>query len=152
MRKLVVSLMLGLLVLTGCATSSTTPGGAPNTEEARQAAIAEQYGQVFILMTEDLNSVTNRMFLGMLKAGNTRTSTMLTQSFINPPKAGVPFAISGTDEAIAAATLERSLKDGKGEIDGIHVIFMGDQQYWENLETLAQEANVTIDFLEYPVQ
>lgn len=58
--------------------------------------------------------------------------------------------ITGTDDDLNAATLERALSTDKEKIAGSKVIYVGGKESLPNLSKLASDAGVNIEFMDLP--
>lgn len=58
--------------------------------------------------------------------------------------------IAGNDENLTAATLEKALLMGKDQISGSKIVYFGGKSFMANLNKLATDAGVNIEFLDLP--
>jgi len=144
-----IGLVLVLLIslfLTACA---TTGGG--NDQQQRFAAIASKYPESTIVVVEGAgNMISTKMVLASLKAGAGSTTSDAILKLLSNRSSKFPVAVTGADDSLTAATLERAMLDGKGKISGSKAVFVGSLEYREQLSKVASESGVQLEFVAYP--
>jgi hypothetical protein len=136
------------LILAGCATSGS---GAPATSEMNRVAaqVVSKYPgkQVLITAIEPAqNYLSNKMALAAIKLGAETNDSQAIKNLLANRKIEQVIVVTGVDDGLSAAILERALLDGKGHIQGGRVVFVGSGEYTEGLRQAADEAGVHIDF------
>ncbi|MFG1495346.1 hypothetical protein ABMA57_01850 [Saccharospirillum sp. HFRX-1] len=112
--------------------------------------IESSYGKKYIAEIPSAgNNVSDSLLATSLKMGPTVPSDNLL-AHLQQVEPGIPTIVTSDSDVLAAATLERALKDGEGSIDGKKVVFVGGAQFQENLIEAANQANIELEFLVIP--
>ena len=148
--KYTVFLLASLsLILSACATSGSVAPAASEMNRVAALVVSKYPGKQVLIATIEpaRNYLSNKMALAAIKAGaETKDSQALKNLLLNRNVEQV-VVVTGVDDALSAATLERALLDGKGRIQGAKVVFVGSGEYTDSLRQVAAEAGVHIEFL-----
>jgi len=146
MKHRVGLILLLSLFLAACATT-----GDGNVQQKRFAAIAGKYPESFVVVVEGAgNYVATKMAIAATKAGANSTTSDAILQLLSNRSAKLVVAVTGEDDSLTAATLERAMLDGKGKISGSMSVFVGSLEYKEKLSKIASESGVQLEFIAYP--
>lgn len=105
-------------------------------------------GELTFLPVPDAgNFIANMIMVATLRGGSGSTSS---QGIVEAMTKGVPLAVAGENDGVAAATLSRALQDAKGTLSGKSVIFAGAEEYRAPLAQAAKDAGVNLEFVAVP--
>ncbi|GLQ98644.1 hypothetical protein [Dyella mobilis] len=94
--------------------------------------------------------IANKMLIVSLNAGSSSDAAQQIVGQLLQPSSK-PFAVLGRNDAVAAATLRRALRELKGKGGAVgEVAFIGDKKFQRDLSKIAAEANVTLIYAAYP--
>ena len=94
--------------------------------------------------------ISNKIIVASLKAG---TDSKPSQEIASILQAAVPtqLAVSGDNDAVAAATLQRALSSLKGKSLPPHELaFIGDKEYEPALSSAAAEVGIKLTYIPFP--
>jgi glycerol-3-phosphate dehydrogenase len=96
------------------------------------------------------NFISNKIIVTSLKAGTESQSSQQISTILQRPSP-VQLAITGENDAVAEATLEKALSSLKGKPLPPHeVAFIGDKEYEEALSNKAAEVGIKLIYVPYP--
>jgi hypothetical protein len=137
------------LILPACASSGS--GASTEREMNRVAAlVVTKYPgkQVLIAKIEPARDyLSNKMALAAIKAGAETNDSQAIKDLLANRNVERIIVVTGVDDALSAATLERALLDGRGRVQGGRVVFVGSPEYTDRLRQVAAESGVQIEFL-----
>ena len=90
--------------------------------------------------------VADQMALVAIKAGAESSDSAAIKEVLASRNVEQVLVVTGANDALNAAILERALLDGKGRIQGGRVAFVGSPEYTDSLRRVAEESGVQIDF------
>lgn len=141
----------GLVVLMALLLSACATTGGKNEREKRLAAVGNTHTQRAIVYVEGTgNFVTNKVMVGSLKTGTRSSQSQSILKLLQLKNPTLAVVVTGADDGLSAATLERAIINGQGQIAGSHVIFVGSPEYRDALLKLATASGVTLKFVAYP--
>ncbi|PTY37846.1 hypothetical protein BGP77_15345 [Saccharospirillum sp. MSK14-1] len=139
--KVIIMNIFMLLLLSGCATV-----GGMDRREADIKEIRSMYETIYIFEVPNTDTViSDTLLVATIKLASSKPSDDLLV-YMQSISASDPIVVYSDSDAVAAATLERAMKDGIGTIDGKLVYFLGAEKYWESLTDVAKEAGVNLRF------
>ena len=136
------------LILAACA----SPGSGASTERELNRVAALAYakypGKKVLMLTIKPagNYISNQMALVAIKAGAEVNDSQAIKEVLASRNVEQVLVVTGADDALNAAILERALLDGRGRVQGGRVAFVGSPEYTDSLRQVAAESGVQIDF------
>lgn len=149
MKKLKIFLLLLVAAsLVGCAGMQSR-----DTEmDARLAAVRAQGDaprQLVIVWVEETNNlISTKVMQASVKAG---MSTGQSKSMVDLMRKSIPFVVSGDDDGLSYATLERALLDAGDLARGQQITFVAAATYQPDVAALASKTGANIRFVRYLV-
>ncbi|MFG1495466.1 hypothetical protein ABMA57_02455 [Saccharospirillum sp. HFRX-1] len=139
--KVIIAIFLFLFLLSGCATV-----GGMDRREADIEEIRSGYETIYIFEVPNTDTIiSDTLLVATIKLASSKPSGDLL-AYMQSLSASDPIVVYSDSDAVAAATLERAMKEGAGTIDGKLVYFLGAEKYWESLTGVAKEAGVDLRF------
>lgn len=148
MKKLkMFLLLLAAASLVGCAGMQS--GDTEMT--ARLAAVRAQGDApqqlVMVWVEETNNLISTKLMQASVKAG---MSTRQSENMVGLMRKSIPFVVSGDDDGLSYATLERALLDAGAVAQGRQVTFVAAASYESDVKALASKTGANIRFVRYP--
>jgi hypothetical protein len=141
------------LLVTSCATSNDGAYSPQVSEQQKRiAALQKRFpsrNYIIVYVEKPNNFISNRMSLSILKLGGSSANSDAIVKELSKQNSQF-IAITGDDDSLSSATLERALYDGKGKISGKSVGYIGGNENLDALNKIAEEAGVSIDYIKYP--
>lgn len=148
-RHLIACLLASSFLLSACVTT----GGTYQTEpQRRAAAVAAKYPQqeINLLYIEAPKSfIATKLMIASLKSGVSSSDVdAIIAALLN--KNGGLLAVTGDDESLTSATLERALIAGGAKLSGARAVYIGESERQNTLGSAAAVAGVKIEFVANP--
>ena len=142
---------LGLVLLITMLLSACAATGGKGDRDHRLAAVGNTHPERAIVYVEGAgNFVTNKVMVGSLKSGTRSSQSQSILKLLQLKNPALAVVVTGADDGLSAATLERAMINGQGQIAGSKVVFVGSLQYKEALTQLASTSGVQFEFIAYP--
>ena len=136
------------LILAACASTGSGPSTERELDRVAAMAYAKYPGKKVLMLAiqPTRNFVSDQMALVAIKAGAESSDSAAIKEVLASRNVEQVLVVTGEDDALNAAILERALLDGKGRIQGGRVAFVGSLEYTDSLRQVAAESGVQIDF------
>jgi hypothetical protein len=141
----------GLILLCSFLLSACATTGGNNDQQKRFAAIASKYPESVIVVVEGAGTfISTKIMIASIKSGVSSTTSDAILKLLSNRSSKLVVAVTGEDDSLTSATLERAILDGKGKISGSKAVFVGSLEYKEQLSKIASESGVQLEFITYP--
>lgn len=148
-RHLIACLLASSFLLSACVTTGGTYQSEP---QRRSAAVAAKYPQqeINLLYIEAPKSfIATKLMIASLKSGvNSSDVDAIIAALLN--KNGGLLAVTGDDDSLASATLERALIAGGAKLSGKRVVYVGESEHQSTLTNAAVLAGMKVEFIANP--
>lgn len=142
---------LGLILLFTFFLSACATTGSNDGQQKRFAAITSKYPESTIVIVEDAgNFISTKIMLASIKSGFSSKTSDKILNLLSNSNSKLVVAVTGEDDSLTSATLERAMLDGKGKISGSKAVFVGSLEYKDQLSKIATESGVQLEFIIYP--
>lgn len=137
-----------MMLMSVCVASSAADGMEQRAAALWKAAPNKEFTMMVVPTAG--NFISNKMIVTSLKAGTDSQSSQQIATILQRPSP-VQLAVTGENDAVAEATLERALTSLKGKSLPAHeVAFIGDKEYEESLSNKAAEVGIKLIYVPYP--
>jgi hypothetical protein len=149
MRKARIKNTLTAVMLSTVCVASASAEGIEQRAAALMKAMPNKEFTVMVVPTAG-NFISNKIIVASLKAGTDSQSSQQISTVLQR-SSPVQLAVTGENDAVAEATLEKALSNLKGKSLPPHeVAFIGDKEYEEALTNKAAEVGIKLIYISYP--